>query len=190
MKSPAAFCVLAAAAAAFLSSCATPSRSPASEKIEAAPSYSRLKMDQLNELARSDAPLALEALNSLLGEDESLKPTGSPLNADLRALASEAEATVEAGYRSAIAAKDFAKALAMLDSLKALNGADQLSALLSPSAKAEAEAWKERRASILADEAEDFFNKAQKTPALLVYAAAMAESEARGPAFSDEGLEL
>jgi serine protease Do len=189
MKMHSAYCALAAAAA-IMASCATPSRASPSEKIETAPSYSQLKMDQLNELARSDAPRALEALYSLLNDGASVKPAGSPSDSELEALASSAEASVEADYRSALDAKDFVKALARLDCLRALNGAERLSGFLSPSARAEAAAWKEKRASILADEAEDFFAKKQRTPALLVYAAAMAESDAAGPAFSDKGLAL
>jgi serine protease Do len=179
-----------ALAAALVLSCATPPRSSSSDKAVAAPSYSQLKMEELRDLARSDAPRSLEALFSLLGKDASQKPAGGPSDAELESLAVDAEASVEASYRSALAAKDFSAALAGLDCLRALGGIPRLAAFLSAGAQAEAAAWKERRASILADEAEDFFSKAQKTPALLVYCSAMAESDARGKAFSDEALAL
>jgi serine protease Do len=179
---------LLASATALLLSCATPPSPTGS--VQAAPTYSKLKLDQLRELARSDAPRALEALFSLLAEDAGDRPSGGPSDPDLEALASQAEASIEGDYRAALAAKDFSKALAKLDCLRALSGDSRLASFMTPEARSYAVSWKEGRASILADEAEDFFADALKTPALLVYSAAMAESDAQGPAFSDAGLTL
>jgi S1-C subfamily serine protease len=188
MKSFSAYCAFAAIIL-LLSSCATPSHPSTQEKADtAAPSYAQLKMDQLEEMARVDPPRALEALNSLLSADASSRPAASPSDKELEALAITAEVSVEEGYRSALASKDFGKALASLDSLRALGDVGRLSPLLSAAAKSDGAAWKANRASILADEAEDFFAKKQATPALLVYSAAMAESDASGSAFSDAEL--
>jgi serine protease Do len=176
----------------FLASCAThPNPPPAGGgKVEAAPSYSQLKMAELRDIARASPPRALEALFIILGKDADQKPADGPSNDELLALAKDATASVEADYHSALTANDFKRALAMLDCLRALNGTERFSSILSETAKAEAAAWKDRRAAILADEAEHFFAKGQLTPALLVYCSAMAENDARGAAFSDDKLTL
>jgi S1-C subfamily serine protease len=181
-----------AAMTALLASCATQPSSSASggNNVEAAPSYSELKMAELRDMARSSPPRALEALYNVLGQDASQRPAGGPSDDELMALARETSSTVEADYRSALAAKNFPRALAMLDCLRALNGTERFSSILSEPGKAEALAWKDRRASILADEAEQFFTKGQRTPALLVYCSAMAENDAQGAVFSDDRLSL
>jgi len=178
--------------AALLASCATHPRSaaPGGNNVEAAPSYSVLKMAALRDMARISPPRALEAIYMVLGQDASQRPAGGPSDEELITLAKEAASTVEADYRSALTAKDFQKALAMLDCLRALNGTERFSPILSEPGKAEAAAWKDRRASILADEAEQFLAKGQRAPALLVYCSAMAENDAGGAVFSNEKLAL
>jgi serine protease Do len=178
--------------AVLVASCAAPpkARKGASTKVEAAPSYSQLKMEELRTMARSSPPKALEAIYALIGRESSQRKADGPSDEELMSLAKEAVASVEADYRSALDAKNFSKALAMLDCFRALNGVDRFSSLLGEDAKKEAGAWKERRAAILADEAESFFAKGQKTPALLTYCSALTEGEARGVAFSDEKLGL
>jgi len=183
--------VAAAIAVPLLLSCAAsprPKRAPA-KPVEAAPSYSQLKMEELRDLERKSPPQALEAISIILDQSGGQRPSNGPTDDDLLALAKEAVAAVEADYRSALAAKDFKKSLAMLDSLRALSGTPRFASLLSDGAKADARSWKDRRASIRADEAEDFFARGLKTPALLTYCAAIGEG-GPGPAFSDEKLKL
>ncbi len=165
--------LIAAAAIVLLSACAT---APPKDSVESAPPYSKLKLEELQKLSRSDASRALEAIASILGEDDSLRPAGGPTGAELRSLAAEAESTVESEYRSALDAKDYPVALARLDSLKALGEEEGLAALLGPGARAEANAWVEMRAFILIEEAEAFFAKGLATPALLVYLSALGPS--------------
>jgi serine protease Do len=177
-----------AVAVALLLGCATaPQGAKGSDKVEPAPAYSALKMEELRALERSEPSRALEALYALL--DGGSRPAGGPSEGELESLASEAASAVEADYRAALAGKDYPRALARLDCLRALSGAGRLSGFLSREAAAEAEDWKGRRASILVDEAEAFFARSQGAAALAVYVSAMAEAGARGPGFSDGELQ-
>jgi S1-C subfamily serine protease len=182
----------AAFAAALFASCANqpPARSGAAKTVEAAPSYSQLKMDELRALSRESPARALEALYSLLEQGASRRPANGPSDDDLLSLASGSAAALEANYRSALEAKNYPKSLAILDCLRALNGTERFAPILSESARADAAGWKARRAVILADEAEQFFAKGQRTPALFAYCEAMAENDAKGDAFSDDKLSL
>jgi serine protease Do len=184
--------VAVAFVAAILQSCANlpPGRSDAAKKIEAAPSYSQLKMEELRALSRESPARALEALYSLLDHGSAQRPANGPSDEELLSLASGSAAALEASYRSALTAKNYPKSLSMLDCLRALNGTERFAAILGESAKADAIEWKERRANILADEAEQFFAKGQRTPALFSYCEAMAENDANGEYFSDEKLRL
>jgi serine protease Do len=190
MKIDRLFLVVATVTALTLSCATRPRTSSPAKPVEAAPSFSRLKLEQLKELESSNPASALEALNALFGEDAGNRPAGGPSDEELMTLAKEATASIEADYRSALAAKNYSMALAKLDCLRALNGTARFSSILSEGAKAEAGAWKERRAAILVEEAESFFAKGQRTPALLVYCSAMADEDARGAAFSDDKLAL
>lgn len=163
----------ALSAIAILAACET---TPRGDSVEPAPSYSRLKIEQLRELARSDSPRALEAIASLLGQDGATRAAGGPSDSQLLSLASEAAATVEAEYRSASLAKDYGLAIAKLDSLKALSEDEGLKTVLTPAAAAEAAAWRERRSGLLEADAEAFFAKGLTTPASLVFIASLQPS--------------
>ncbi len=164
------------------------SSTPVADALGPAPSYSKLKIEELKTLSGSDASRALEAIGAILAEDPSARPAAGPSEADLKALAGEAEAKVEAEYRGALVSKDFPVALARLDSLKAIAAQDELSTLLAPSAAALAADWSDNRSAILADEAEDFFSKTQAMPAFLVYMSALEAGRAHSARFSTEEL--
>lgn len=181
-----------AASLAVLASCATeprPSSNPV-KKVEAAPSYSQLKIDELKAISQTSPPRALEAIYVLLGKDAGEKSANAPSTEALETLARDSVAALESDYRSAMASQDFGKALAMLDSIKALSGTERMASFLSDGGKAESAAYDERRSAILVQEAEDFFAKGMKTPALMVYCSALAEGGARGWTFSDDSLKL
>jgi serine protease Do len=178
------------ASAALLAGCST---LPRGDGVELAPTYSKLKIEQLRSLSKSDAARCLEAIASLLRKESEELPPGSPSAPELMALASESAASIESAYRTALSAKDYPAALAQLDSLRALREEEGLAACLSPSAAAEAAAWPERRSAILVDEAENFFSKGQATPALLVFLSALDSGRAlgaseRAPSFSPDAL--
>jgi S1-C subfamily serine protease len=177
--------LLAASAAALACSSA-----PRAETGESAPSYSKLKIEELKSLSHADASHALEAIGSILGEDSSQRPAEGPSDAELASLATDAEAKIVAEYRSALASKDYPTALARLDSFKALNSIDGFAKLLPEDARALAAAWSENRSSLMAAEAEDFYSKSQETPAFLIYLAALDAGRARSPSFSANELTL
>jgi S1-C subfamily serine protease len=158
------------AASAVLAACST---TPHSDSVVSAPSYSKLKIEQLRMLSQSEPARALEAIAAILGEESAQRPMGGPSDEELTSLATDAEAAIETEYRSALSSKDYPAALVRLDSLKALSEQEGLSALLSRSAAAEAAAWRVKRSSLLEKEAEDFYAKGQSTPALLVYLSAL-----------------
>jgi S1-C subfamily serine protease len=158
---------------------------PHGDVVALAPSYSKLKIEQLRTLSQTDPALSLEAIASILGEERSHRPVGSPSDEELVSLATEAEAAIEAEYRSALASKDFPAAIVRLDSLKALGEHDGLSSLLSPSAVAEVVSWRIQRSSLLEKEAGMFFSKGLSTPALLVYLSALEAGRADGPGTPD-----
>jgi S1-C subfamily serine protease len=145
-----------------------------------APSYSKLKLEEIRKLAGVDASRSLEAIAALMDAHAAERPSGGPTDEELSPIASQAEASVEAEYRAALASKDYPLALARLESLGALGEHAGLSSLLSPSASSEALAWRGRRVSILVDEAEDFFSKGLSTPALLVFLSALDAEKAAG----------
>lgn len=162
-------------ASAVLCACST---TPHGDSIVSAPSYSTLKIEQLKALSQSEPARALEAIAAILGEESAQRPTDSPTDEALTSLATEAEAAIETGYRTAVSSKDYPAALVQLDSLKALSEEEGLSVLLSRSAASEAAAWRVKRSALLYKEAEDFFAKGQATPAFLVYLSALAAGRA------------
>ena len=175
------------AAAAVFASCATP---PPRAAGKTTPTYSTLKLGELETLFKSDASLSLEEIAGILDGDQTLRPPEGPSDAELRALASRAMAAVESEYEAAIEAKDYPKAISRLDSLEALSQESKLSALLSPKAASEAGAWLDLRCSFLVQEAEQFFAKGQSTPALLTYLDALERGRAGTPSFKAEELSV
>jgi serine protease Do len=175
------------AASAVLAACST---TPHTDAVVSAPSYSKLKIEQLRVLLSSEPARALEAIAAILGEESAQRPMDGPSDAELTSLATDAEAAIETEYRSALSSKDYPAALVRLDSLKALSEQEGLSALLSRNAAAEAAAWRVKRSSLLDKEAEDFYAKGQSTPALLVYLSALEAGRAESPgADSPSGTE-
>jgi len=164
------------------------SSTPRVENGETAPSYSKLKIEELKNLSHADASHALEAIGSILGEDSSQRPAEGPSDAELASLATDAEAKIVAEYRSALASKDYPTALARLDSFKALNSIDGFAKLLPEDARALAAAWSENRSSLMAAEAEDFYSKSQEAPAFLVYLSALDAGRADSASFSADEL--
>lgn len=162
----------------------------AAPKLESAPTYSELKMGQLRELLSSDAPRALEALSSLLGSSESGKASGLPSRTELEGLASEAIASIEAGYKAAREAKDYDKALAALDSLRAMGEDKSLAALLPKEASYTALSWRETKAAVLVAEAEDFLARGMGTPAVLVYVSAWQSCGPSPSVFTNDSMGL
>jgi len=175
------------AACALMLSCST---SPHTDRIAAAPSYPKLKLEELRVLFQSDAPRALEAIASLLEDGGTARPAAGPTAAELLSLAAEAVAKVEKAYKSALESKAYAAALAGLDSLKALSLVKSLSTSMPPGSSMDEVAWREARSSILLDEAEDFHSKGLSAPALLLYLQALDAGRAASPAFSTSELAL
>jgi S1-C subfamily serine protease len=146
-------------------------------------------MEELEALAKANATQALEAIAGIL-DAGTQRPSDGPSDADLMGLASSALASIEAEYESAIASKDFPTAISRLDSLKSLSEERKLSSLLPPKAAEAADAWRERRNGLLAQEAEQFYQKGQTAPALLVYLAALQSGKTAGSTFKNGEIAL
>jgi serine protease Do len=172
---------------AFLSSCAS-LPADASDKVQPAQSYAKLKLDQLRDLEKSDPALALEAIASLLGEG-GYRASGEIAAGDLEPIAVAACSAIEKDYFDHKEKRDFTAAIAALDSIKAIASMPRLAAMLTTKASLEIVDYKARRAELLAGEAEGFFAKGQTAPALALYCAALGYGRMSEGSFTDEALQ-
>ena len=72
------------AASAVIFACST---MPNRDTVVLAPSYSKLKIEQLRTLSQSEPARALEAIAAILGEESSHRPVDGPSDEALRSLA-------------------------------------------------------------------------------------------------------
>ncbi len=174
------------AASAMIFACST---IPNSDTVVLAPSYSKLKIEQLRTLSHSEPARALEAIAAILGVESNRRPADGPSDEALRSLAIDAQTAIETAYHSALASKDYPAALVQLDSLRALSEQEGFSDLLPQSAIVEAATYREKRGFLLNKEAEEFFAKGQSTPALIVYLSALAAGKADDSTAADPAIQ-